>query len=105
MPSRDVVAVQADLISEALGVQAPALVERAQLGVEVAPVPRDVKRLRGRELQVVAGDRLVEGERLVLVAVPLTWVGGSQAVGAGTAAVEMESATPTAMGVRASRGP
>ena len=89
MPSRgDRAAVEADLVGEPLGVQPPALVERAQLGVEVAPVARDVERLRGRELQVVPGHRLVERERLVLVAVALARVGRQQAVRAGAAAVD-----------------
>jgi len=85
---RDSTAVQADLVGEALGIQAPALVEGAQLGVDVAPVPRDVERLGGRELQVVPRHRFVERERLVLVAVALARIGRQQAVRAGAAAID-----------------
>ena len=88
MPSREnVVAVEAELVAEILGVEAPALVEAADLGIEVATVAGQVQQLRGGQLEVVAGHGLVERQRFVLVAEPRRRVRGGDALGAVAAAV------------------
>ena len=85
---RDVAAVEAHLLGQPLGVEPPALVEAARLDVEVPAVAREVQGLRGGQLQVVAGHRLVEGQGLVLEPEPLLRVAGLQAVRARPAAVD-----------------
>ena len=77
----DVGGVQAHLVGEPLAVEPPALDVAADLGVEEAPVGRQAGQpLRAGDLQVVAGDALVEGQRLVLVGEALLRVGGEHAV-------------------------
>ena len=65
----DLAGQQAHLGRQALGVQAPALDEGGR-AVEAAEVRQLVELLGDRELEVMAGHGLVEGERLGLVARP-----------------------------------
>src|SRR5919106_5057095 len=59
--------VEAELVGQPLGVQGPALAEGGD--VAEAPEPGQLLQLLGQgELEVVAGDALVEGQGLVLVA-------------------------------------